>query len=149
MTGWSRRAAGLGVGMVLALLAGCSGSPTHEMATSAAPSTAAGVGKVTTSPDGVQEITLQTQDDYRFTPSHFTVAPGKVRLTVTDVGKDMVHNFRFTPGKGPEPISANIPIVHPGEKQTVEFTVTKPGSYPFECTFHIPEGMVGTMTVSG
>ena len=44
---------------------------------SAAPTTAAGVGKVTVAPDGVQEITLQTQDDYVFTPDHFTVAPGR------------------------------------------------------------------------
>ena len=34
-------------------------------------------GTVTGAADGVQEITLQTQDDYVFTPSRFTVAPGK------------------------------------------------------------------------
>ena len=56
---------------------------------------------MTVAADGVQEITLQTQDDYVFTPDHFTVAPGKVRLTVTNVAKQTTHNFDFTPGKGP------------------------------------------------
>jgi plastocyanin len=99
--------------------------------------------------DGVQEVTLQTQDDYVFTPDHFTVAPGKVRLTVTNVAKQLTHNFRFTPDKGPEPISAEIPLLAPGDSQTIEFTVTTPGEHPFECSFHIQLGQTGTMTVSG
>ena len=56
-----------------ALLAGCGGDGPRPPP---APTTAAGVGTVTTAADGVQEITLQTQDDYVFTPDHFTVGPG-------------------------------------------------------------------------
>ena len=152
MTGLGRRVAAWGVAMIVAVgvLAGCgftssSSSPPAPAATSTAP----GVGKVTTAPDGVQEITLQTQDDYVFTPDHFTVAPGKVRLTVTNVAKELTHNFRFTPGKGPAPISAEIPILAPGQKETIEFTVTTPGEYQFECTFHVQLGQIGTMTVRG
>ena len=37
----------------------------------------------------------------------------------------------------------------PGESETIEFEVTQPGDYPFECTFHTALGQVGTMTVSG
>src|SRR3954466_10893155 len=135
------------VAAALVLLAGCgTDSPAPS---GAAPSTADGVGKVTVASDGVQEITLQTQDDYVFTPDHFTVAPGKVRLTVTNVAKQLTHNFRFTPDKGPEPISAEIPLLAPGGSQTIEFTVTTPGEHPFECSFHIQLGQTGTMTVSG
>jgi plastocyanin len=32
---------------------------------------------------------------------------------------------------------------------TIEFTVQAPGDYPFECSFHVQLGQVGTMTVSG
>ena len=142
------RVSGLLVGLVLlsALLAGCGGGPP---ASGAAVTTAAGVGTVTTAPDGVQEITLQTQDDYVFTPDHFTVAPGKVRLTVTNVAKQATHAFGFTPDTGPAPIDASIPLLAPGEDKTIDFDVEAPGDYPFQCSFHVQLGQVGTMTVRG
>ena len=144
----ARRIGTLVVGMVLAagLLAGCGGSSSGATAHSSAPSN---LGKVTTGPGGDQEVTLQTQDDYVFTPDHFTVAPGTVKLTVTNVGKQMAHNFEFTAGGGPAAISAQIPILAPGQRQTVEFTVQTPGKYRFECSFHVQLGQVGTMTVRG
>ena len=40
-------------------------------------------------------------------------------------------------------------MLAPGDSQTIEFTVTAPGDYPFVCTFHEALGQVGTMTVSG
>jgi plastocyanin len=104
---------------------------------------------VTTAPDGVQEVTLQTQDDYVFTPDRFTVAPGEVRLTVVNVAEQLTHNFRFTPGAGPAEIGPEIPLLAPGETRTIEFTVTTPGDYGFECSFHTQLGQFGTMTVSG
>jgi len=135
------------VAAALVLLAGCGGG--SPVASTAAPSTAAGVGKVTVTADGVQEITLQTQDDYVFTPDHFTVAPGKVRLTVTNVAKETTHNFAFTPDKGPTRIDASIPLLAPGEKKTIDFDVQTAGDYPFQCSFHVQLGQVGTMTVRG
>lgn len=140
----SKKAAVVAVAMVV--LAGCGG---EAGGSPPAPSSAAGVGTVTTGADGVQEITLQTQDDYVFTPDHFTVAPGEVRLTVVNVGKEMTHNFRFTPDKGPAPIQKDIPLLTAGDTKTIDFTAEKPGDYPFECSFHVQLGQVGTMTVSG
>jgi plastocyanin len=135
------------VAAALVLLAGCGGGT--PAASTAAPSTAAGVGKVTTAPDGVQEITLQTQDDYVFTPNHFTVQPGKVRLTVMNVAKQATHDFAFTPNKGPAKIDAGISLLAPGDKKTIDFDVETPGDYPFQCSFHVQLGQVGTMTVRG
>jgi plastocyanin len=129
---------------VAALLVGCSEEPAVPPATEARP----GVGEVTTGADGVQEITLQTQDDYVFTPDSFTVEPGQVRLTVINVGEQMVHNFRFRPDTGPAVIEAQIDILPAGEEETVEFEVTEPGDYPFECSFHVQLDQVGTMTVT-
>ncbi len=134
------------VAAALVLVTGCGGD---EPAAGAAPSTVAGVGEVTTAPDGVQEITVQTQDDYVFTPDTFTVAPGRVRLTVVNVAQDMVHNLRFTPDAAPAPIGAGIDLLTAGQEATIEFEVTEPGDYPFECSFHIQLDQVGTMTVRG
>jgi plastocyanin len=132
---------------VLVLLAGCGGG--EEPGAEAAPSTAPGVGEVTTGPDGVQEITVQTQDDYAFVPDRFTVDPGEVRLTVVNVAEEMTHNLEFAEDGGPEEISEGISLLAPGEEKTIEFTVAEPGDHRFECTFHIQLGQVGTMTVRG
>jgi plastocyanin len=144
-----RTAATRVVGAVLAVgvLAGCgpgSGAPAASSSTADA-----SLGKVTTGPDGVQQVTLQTQDDYVFTPRQFTVKPGKVALTVVNVGHELTHNFRFSPGRGPQAIGAQILLLPSGQRQTIDFTVTTPGSYRFECSFHADLGQVGTMTVSG
>ena len=134
------------VAAAVGLLAGCGGGGTAEQA---APSSGPAPGTVTTAPDGVQEVTIETPDDYVFVPDAFTVAPGRVRLTVTSTAEQMTHNFRFTPGDGPEAIQPEIPLLAPGESRTIEFTVTAPGAYGFECSFHTQLGQFGTMTVSG
>ena len=126
-----------------ALLAGCSSEPAAPPRTEARP----GVGEVTTDAQGVQEITLQVQDDYVFTPDAFTVQPGQVRLTLINVGDQLVHNLRFTPDSGPAPIEEQIDILPAGEEETIEFEVPDPGAYPFECSFHVQLGQTGTMTV--
>jgi plastocyanin len=132
--------------LLFAALAGCGGDSGGSVA---ARSTAAGVGAVTTGPDGVQLITIQTQDDYTFVPDHFTVDPGGVRLTVVNTAKQLTHNFTFTAGKSPEPVDAGISLLAPGQKQTIDFTVGTHGDYPFQCSFHVQLGQVGTMTVRG
>ena len=129
---------------IAGLLVGCSSEPATPTPTEARP----GVGEVTTAAGGVQEITLQTQDDYVFTPDEFTVQPGQVRLTVINVGEQMVHNFRFTPDTGPAAIEEQIDILSAGEEETIEFEVAEPGEYPFECSFHVQLDQVGTMTVT-
>lgn len=134
----------LGSLLLAGALAACGGGGTPA----AAPSPA-GLGAVTTAPDGVQQVTIQTQDNYKFSPARFTVAPGRVRLTVVNAATQFTHSFRFSHGKGPEPIAAEIQVLAPGQRQTIEFSVQKPGDYPFECSFHTQLGQFGTMTVGG
>jgi plastocyanin len=144
-----RRGGGLLLGLLVlpTVLAGCGESSNGSTEPQASATAGPGVGTVTTAADGVQEITLQTQDDYVFTPDTFTVDPGSVRLTVVNVGKDLTHNFRFTPDEGPAPIESEIPLLTAGQEVTIEFEVAEPGDYPFECSFHIQLDQVGTMTV--
>jgi plastocyanin len=142
-----RTVSGLALAVVVSagLLTGCGGEVPTPPATEARP----GVGEVTRASDGVQEITVQTQDDYVFTPDTFTVEPGRLRLTVLNVGGQMVHNLRFTPGSGPDQIEAGIDLLGAGQEATIDIEVSEPGDYPFECTFHVQLGQVGTMTVRG
>jgi plastocyanin len=148
-----RRTAALCAGLVVAggVLAGCgSDEPSGGDATgsSGGAASTADLGTVTVAADGVQEVTLQTQDDYVFTPDHFTVAPGKVRLTLVNAADQMTHNLKFDDGEGPEPIAAGIDFLGPGQEKTIDFEVSVPGDHPFTCTFHTQLGQVGTMTVS-
>lgn len=129
-----------------ALLVGCGNSePALPEVTRTADAEA---GTVRTAADGVQEITLETGDDYVFTPDTFTVAPGEVRITLLNSGRQMTHNLLFTEGAGPAAIAEQIPVLGPERSETIEFTVTEPGDYLFECSFHLALGQVGTMTVS-
>ncbi len=144
--GVRRRGGALVAAMVLAgVLAGCG----EETAPAAAAPEGTAPGTVTTASDGVQEITLRTQDDYVFAPATFTVAPGRVRLTVENVAEQMVHNLRVRPEAVPQPIAEEIPLLQPGESRTIEFDVAAPGDYLFDCTFHLQLGQTGTMTVQG
>jgi plastocyanin len=128
------------------VLAGCGD---EQEPTPPAASTAPGVGVVTVADDGVQEITVQTQDDYTFIPAEFTVDPGTVRLTVLNVAEEMTHNLEFSEGEGPAEIEEGVSILAPGDEKTIEFEVTVPGDYQYECTFHLQLDQVGTMTVRG
>lgn len=101
---------------------------------------------ITPDADGVQAVTLVTQDNYRFVPAEFTVVPGRVRVTV-DNPSDTVHSLRYgddTPGAPLE----QIPVVRPQESASIEFTVSTPGEYEFLCTFHIQFDQRGTMIVA-
>jgi plastocyanin len=115
----------------------------------AAPSADPSLGTVTVAEDGVQEVTIQTPDDYVFVPDTFTVAPGRVRLTVESTATQATHNFRFTPDAGVEDIPEEIPLLAAGQVETIEFEVTVPGEHPFECSFHTQLGQLGVMTVRG
>jgi plastocyanin len=141
---------GLLIALLLVVLTALSACGNSEPTLPEATRTAGGdVGSVSTASDGVQEVTLETGDDYVFTPATFTVAPGQVRLTVRNTADQLTHNFVFTEGTGPAVIAEKIPVLAPGESKTIQFTVTAPGDYPFECSFHAALGQVGTMTVSG
>ncbi len=129
------------------LLTGCGSG---DGGGAAAPSSAdPSLGTVTVAEDGVQEVTIQTPDDYVFVPDTFTVAPGRVRLTVQSTASQATHNFRFSPGAGVEEIPEEIPLLAAGQTETIEFEITVPGEHPFECSFHVQLGQVGVMTVRG
>ncbi|CAN5769677.1 hypothetical protein BH18ACT7_BH18ACT7_02850 [soil metagenome] len=120
------------------LVTGCGGGDAPEQAQ--APQS----GDLTVTPDadGVQAVTLVTQDNFRFVPAEFTVVPGRVRVTVDNPSSN-VHNLRYDEG-GP---GEEIPVVRPGQEESIDFTVSTPGEYAFVCTFHSQFDQRGTMIV--
>jgi plastocyanin len=116
-----------------ALIVGCSGHSEPSKGESSA--------VVTTGADGVQHVAIVGDDKYMFVPDTFTVHPGKVEVTLTVTGS-IPHDLRFTGA-----LTASIPIITAGKSASVEFTVDKPGRYPFICTLHDALGMTGTMIV--
>lgn len=124
--------------VVLAGLTACGGGegPAPPAVVPSGPAT------VTPDADGVQAVTLVTQDNYRFVPAEFVVEPGRVRVTI-DNPSSTVHSLRFSEG-GP---AEQIPVVRPSESASIDFTVSNPGEYDFVCTFHVQFNQRGTMTV--
>ena len=92
--------------------------------------------------DGVQQVTITADQRYRFSPSTITVHPGKVRITLSHVGTGAPHDWSLTGFP-----DDNVPLVTPGQSQSVEFTAPAPGRYTFVCTIHVTQGQTGTLIV--
>jgi plastocyanin len=95
--------------------------------------------------NGVQQITLRSGTDLRFTPSTIVVHPGVVRLVLVNSSK---------PGAGPpHDVSfsglpaADVPTTQAGRLSAVTFTAPAPGTYHFVCSIHARQGQTGTMIV--
>jgi plastocyanin len=83
-----------------------------------------------------------------FSPSTLTVASGTT-ITWTDQDNVAPHNVYFTsiPGGATNPNpAAGPPTMTMGDTYSV--TLTTPGTYDFECQFHVA-WMQGTITVTG
>jgi plastocyanin len=92
--------------------------------------------------DGVQQVTLTTDQQYRFSPSTITVHPGKVRITLTHLGTGAPHDWSL------DGFPADyVPLVTPGQTRSVDFTAPAPGKYTFVCTIHVAQGQTGTLIV--
>ncbi len=94
------------------------------------------------STDGVQQVTITTDQSYRFSPSTITVHPGKVRIVLRHDGTGAPHDWSL---QGfPDDY---VPLVTPGQQKSVEFTAPAPGTYTFICTIHVAQGQTGTLIV--
>ncbi|GAA4322113.1 hypothetical protein GCM10023162_29110 [Klenkia terrae] len=140
--------AAVALGALTPALGACSGGADRSAGSQAGGRTTRSAA-VSTAPDGTQDVVVTVGDDYVFLPDAFTVSPGPVRLTLVSQAAQLTHNFVFSPGQGPRTITEQIPIVAPGDEATMEFTVTDPGEYGYECSFHAALGQVGVMTVAG
>jgi plastocyanin len=98
---------------------------------------------------GVQQITLEAGDDYRFHPSTFTVHPGRVEVILKHPGTGAPHNWQLVDFP-----ADFVPLTPAGQTSMATFTAPpligreKRAVYKFECTIHVAQGQVGTMIVA-
>ncbi|MFL6163645.1 MAG: cupredoxin domain-containing protein [Jatrophihabitantaceae bacterium] len=117
------------------LLAGCQ----RESAINREPHTGTSTAAVV---DGAQQVTITTDQSYRFDPSTITVHPGPVRIVLRHTGSGAPHNWSLLG------LPADfVPLVTPGQQKSIEFTAPAPGKYTFVCTIHVTQGQTGTLIV--
>ena len=99
-------------------------------------------GATTAQPiDGLQRVTVDANDLYRFDPSTITVHPGKVEIDLVNVGKGAPHNWSLPS------IGATTPLTGSDQHSSVTFMAPAPGTYTFVCTIHQKQGQTGTLVV--
>ena len=94
---------------------------------------------------GAQAVTVHVTDKLRFDPATVHVHVGTVRLTLVDDGS-YPHNLVASE------LHSRLATVsgNPGEQTTtMVLHFTKPGSYPFVCSYHVDAGMRGEFVVDG
>jgi plastocyanin len=93
-------------------------------------------------PGGVQQVVVNAGDDLRFSPAVVDVTVGRIRLTLRHSGHGAPHTLYAADVPG-----LRVPLVRPGDTQSVQFTASRPGRYRFVCTIHEAQGQTGTLVV--
>ncbi len=131
---------------VAALAVACGGdsggSSSDSTATATATATQAAGGDIS---DPSREIEVLMKDNF-FEPTEIRLAVGEaVSIEAKNEGV-AIHNMHVLSADTEGKDFTSAPIVNPGESS--EFTVqfSQPGTYKFQCDFHLP-GMVGEIIV--
>ena len=124
------------------LLSGCANGRQHVSGTAAAvagqPSATASAAPAA---DGVQQVVIDAVEGEHFRPDVVYAHLGKLRITITNVSQ-LPHDLVIPT------LSVSSSTIFAGDSATVTIDLTKPGNYPFECTFHQHQGMDGELIVS-
>ncbi|MFL6137724.1 MAG: cupredoxin domain-containing protein [Frankiaceae bacterium] len=134
----SRATTALAVGALAGLLiAGCTNRepPRFDAARHPHATVTATVG-----PGGVQRVDINADDDDRFLPDTVVVHPGKVTIVVHNLG--VVPHTLEIPG-----LHVDTGNIGKHQVKSVTFSVDEPAVYPFDCAYHVPLHMVGTLKV--
>jgi plastocyanin len=83
---------------------------------------------------------VKVNDGMSFIPSTLTIGTGNTDIKIDNVGS-IPHNLSIPT------LNVSSPTVNGGQTVTVVVHVRKPGRYPFVCTLHVMNGMVGTLVV--
>jgi plastocyanin len=100
----------------------------------------AACGDTAGSPNAITTVLVTVNDGMSFTPSHLTIPVGTTDIKIRNLGS-IPHNLAIPA------LDAASPTVNGGTTVTMVVHATKPGTYPFVCTFHVMNGMVGTLVV--
>lgn len=97
----------------------------------------------TQAPDGAQQVTIDATNMFRFSPAVVTAHVGKVQVTLVDTGS-YPHNVAVD---GLDFTSKTVTGDLGQNTTTFTLSFTKPGRYPFRCTFHSSAGMRGAFVI--
>lgn len=98
-----------------------------------------GTATATVAADGVQQVVVTGNEQFRFVPSTIDAKAGKLRIVLTNSG-GTPHDLKVT-GAG------QTGLVGAGEKDQITVTL-RPGRHGFVCTLHTRLHMMGTIVVS-
>ena len=115
------------------------GTATAEATTSTTP------GAATTPGEASQEIEVVMQDNF-FEPTEIRLAVGEaVKIEAKNAGV-AIHNMHVLSSETEGKDYASAPLVNPGDSSEFVVQFSQPGTYKFQCDFHLP-GMVGEIIV--
>lgn len=92
---------------------------------------------------GVQTVTIEAGDDYRFHPSTIVVHPGTVKIILKHTGTGGPHDWSLTGFP-----ADFVPLTPAGQTSQASFVAPSPGKYQFVCTIHSRQGQTGTLVVT-
>ncbi len=143
--GWTALIAGAAL---LSTVVACGDDDGAAAENNTAASTATAEATTTTTAAAAEpsrEIEVLMQDNF-FEPTEIRLAVGEA---VTIEAKNMgvaIHNMHVVSAETEGKDYTSDPIVNPGESSEFVVQFSAPGTYKFQCDFHLP-GMVGEITV--
>ena len=90
-------------------------------------------------------MTVLLKDNF-YEPKTLTIPAGKTVEFVLKNEGAAVHNMHIlSEAKEGKDLSSEA-LINPGKESKFKVKLTKPGTYNFQCDYHVPD-MVGTITV--
>ena len=122
------------------------GGGSSSDATPAGTATAeATTGAATTPSEASREIEVVMLDNF-FEPTEIRLAVGEaVTIEAKNAGV-AIHNMHVLSSATEQKDYSSAPLVNPGESSEFVVQFSQPGTYKFQCDFHLP-GMVGEIIV--
>jgi uncharacterized cupredoxin-like copper-binding protein len=94
---------------------------------------------------GAQSLT-EIATDNKYSQTQFTVKANQdLALTLKNQGQ-AVHNWHLLDATDADGKEIKGSLLDPGKSETIDFKITKPGTYHFQCDVH-PADMKGTLVV--
>lgn len=135
--------------MAMAALTACGGgdSDSAKAGSNSNNSNGAATTPAGSSNSSKEAVTIEVDmGDNFFEPKEITVDAGApVTFTVKNTGT-AIHNMNILSQEGEGKNYMSDALVQPGGEDSFEVTFSKPGTYEFQCDYHVPD-MVGTITV--
>jgi plastocyanin len=139
------------VPLLMLLAAACSSSNNNKsnaapVNNAAAPATTVSAAGRASPAAGAAQAIDETMTDNKFSATAVTVKANQpVTITAPNKGA-AVHNWNLIGQKDASGKDIKTALLDPGKSESITFTISKPGTYNFQCDVH-PTEMKGTLTV--